>query len=340
MAVVPVDADLLTLPAPTLEVALAELVDGPTCLQLAGDWPADPQRDVVVALAGVPALTIGIGALPPTLVDGFDLVVPDADTAERVAAAFARAPLAALSAALLLRHPAPTVTAGLVAESATYSMLQAGPEFTAWRAAHEPARAGDLGEPRVRTEHHGRVTVIVLTRPARHNALDAAMRDALHQALADARWAQGPVVVVGDGPSFCSGGDLDEFATFPDPVHAHLVRLDRSLARSVVALADRLVVGLHGSCLGAGVELPAFARHVVASDDAHLGLPEQSIGLVPGAGGTVSITRRAGRHSTLSLLLRDGTIPASTAREWRIVDDVVPPDRLRSRVLEIAESLP
>jgi enoyl-CoA hydratase/carnithine racemase len=99
-----------------------------------------------------------------------------------------------------------------------------------------------------------------------------------------------------------------------------------------------VVVGLHGACLGAGVELPAFAARVVAADDARLGLPELGLGLVPGAGGTVSLPRRVGRHRTLELLLLDGTISAAAALGWGLVDEVVPRAHLRARCLEIAES--
>src|SRR5215831_14446168 len=112
------------------------------------------------------------------------------------------------------------------------------------------------------------------------------MRDELYAALDS---TTGPIVLLGDGPSFCSGGDLDEFGTFPDPAIAHLVRLTRSVAALIAGARDRIVVGLHGMCLGAGIELPAFARHVVAAEDARLGLPELGLGLIPGAGGTVSL---------------------------------------------------
>jgi enoyl-CoA hydratase/carnithine racemase len=213
-------------------------------------------------------------------------------------------------------------------------MLQGGEEFARWRAAHRPHPAGDAG-PRVRVERHGAVTEITLTRPDRHNALDVAMRDELHAAL---EAATGPIVLLGAGPSFCSGGDLDEFGTFPDPAVAHLVRLSRSLAARAAERGARLVVGLHGSCLGAGIELAAFASRVFAADDTRLGLPELGLGLVPGAGGTVSLPRRIGRHRTLALLLHDGTISAPAALGWGLVDDVVPLDRLRARCLESAES--
>ena len=152
--------------------------------------------------------------------------------------------------------------------------------------------------------------------------------------------APGPIVLLGDGQSFCSGGDLDEFGTFPDPALAHVVRLSRSLAGACAARHDRLVVGLHGTCLGAGIELAAFACRVIATDDARVGLPELGLGLVPGAGGTVSLPRRIGRHRTLALLLHDGTISAPAALGWGLVDEVVARDQLRSRCLELAESLP
>jgi len=339
MAVVNVDPMLLSLREPELANALRELDDGATCLRFAGQWRGVANGAApVAALRAVPALTLAVGDPPPELDRGFDLVAT-ASEADEVVRAFARAPLAAVSAALLLRDPPSDTIAALVAESTTYSMLQAGPEFREWRAAHAPQPAGDDAVSRVRIRREGAVTEIVLTRAARHNAVDLAMRDHLHAALVEAGGGEGPILVRGDGPSFCSGGDLDEFGTFPDPVAAHVIRLQRSLAAAFDTLARRLVVAIHGACLGAGIELPAFARCVIAADDAHIGLPEQGIGLLPGAGGTVSMTRRAGSRRVLSLLLRDATITAEEARSWGLVDEVVPVDRLRARAVEVAESL-
>jgi enoyl-CoA hydratase/carnithine racemase len=180
------------------------------------------------------------------------------------------------------------------------------------------------------------VTEVTLSRPSSHNALDRRMRDELHAAL-DA--AAGPVVLLGDGPSFCSRGDLDEFGTFPDPAVAHLVRLTRSVAALIATERERIVAGLHGMCLDAAIELPAFARHVVAADDARLGLPELRLGLVPGAGGTVSLPARVGRHRCLDLLIVDDTIPSAVALEWGLVDEVVARHELRARCFEIAAGL-
>jgi enoyl-CoA hydratase/carnithine racemase len=91
----------------------------------------------------------------------------------------------------------------------------------------------------------------------------------------------------------------------------------------VAAVAERLEARLHGACLGAGIELAAFARHVVATEDAVIGLPEVTLGLIPGAGGTVSVTGRAGRHNTAWLALSGSAVDAETAHAWGLVDEIV-----------------
>jgi enoyl-CoA hydratase/carnithine racemase len=79
---------------------------------------------------------------------------------------------------------------------------------------------------------------------------------------------------------------------------------------------------VHGACVGAGVELPAFAARVVARADARFWLPELGLGLVPGAGGTVSLPRRIGRQRTAWLALSGRPIDARTALAWGLIDEV------------------
>jgi enoyl-CoA hydratase/carnithine racemase len=164
---------------------------------------------------------------------------------------------------------------------------------------------------------------IRLARPHVHNALDARMRDELLDALAVAVGDERlRVVVSGEGPSFCSGGDLDEFGTFADPATAHSLRLDRSIGAVLLTLADRTTFSVHGTTCGSGIELAAFASRVTAHRDTTIALPELGLGLVPGAGGTVSITARIGRHRTAHLALTRRTIDATTALAWGLVDEV------------------
>lgn len=246
--------------------------------------------------------------------------------ANQIGAMLADHPVAGTALALLQRGTVGLpVPAALVAESATYSTLQAGPEFTSWRLAR-PARSADfadVGNERVRTERAGRIMRIVLSRPARRNAVDYRMRDALAEALGAAAAEPGlHVELLGSGPDFCAGGDLDEFGSRPDPAQAHLIRLTRSPGLLLHRIADRTTAFLHGSCLGAGIELPAFAGRVVAAPDARIGLPEIRLGLIPGAGGTVSLTRRIGRSRTTFLALTGEFLTADIALQWGLVDAI------------------
>ncbi|HWD54847.1 MAG TPA: enoyl-CoA hydratase/isomerase family protein [Acidimicrobiales bacterium] len=275
--------------------------------------------------ASLPFVVVGVtrGNVDPGWLALCDVALSEDDPAlDRVEGNLAAHPLAAVALALLLRgvgHRGPAD--GLVAESATYSLLQSGPEFAAWRAAHPPRRGHDEG-PRVRTERREATLVVTLTRPARLNALDAQMRDELVDAFALAA-ADRDITGVewrGEGRAFCAGGDLDEFGTRPDPASAHQVRLQRSVARVLAQLDKPSVTVLHGPCMGSGIELAAFTTTVVAAPDTQIALPEIGLGLVPGAGGTVSLPRRIGRLRTAWLAFSAETIDATTAREWGLVD--------------------
>jgi hypothetical protein len=261
--------------------------------------------------------------------DGGDRTVvaaPDpAGAAQALAARAAAWPLAAVTAAWLLRQTAALdVGDGLRCESAAYSMLLAGPEFARWleqRGPGRPARGGD-GDP-VLVRRSGDQLDIRLSRERRRNAVSAAMRDRLVEAfsvaVADPRVH---VELTAAGPDFSAGGDLDEFGTAPDPVAAHVIRTERSVGWLIYSCGPRVTARLHGSAAGAGIELPAFAGRVVAHPATRIILPELSLGLVPGAGGTVSVTRRIGRWRTAWLILSGEWIDAATAWRWGLADAV------------------
>jgi len=261
-----------------------------------------------------------------TILDRFDVVVTSEQELEPILAIVARAPLAAMTLVQLLRHNAGLGThEGLLAESLAYSTLQGGPEYASWLAGRpSPPPAEGSAEPAVLVQRNGDRLDLVLNRPARRNALSVEMRDALVEALrlaaSDATIAE--IVLSGNGPAFCAGGDLDEFGTLPDPATAHAVRAIRGPARAIAACAERVRVEVHGACVGAGIELPAFARRVVARSDAFFQLPEVAMGLVPGAGGTVSIPRRVGRQRAAHLCLSAVRLDAETALAWGLVDEI------------------
>jgi hypothetical protein len=280
-------------------------------------------RAVLPAMTGLVSVVIGIGPFDTPHRSAVDVLVEDAEAAAEVVAAAQANPLAATSLALHLRASAPLpVTDALVAESATYSTLQAGPEHRRWLAGHPPRRRpGDDTRERVRLERDGDRISITLVRSDRRNAVDAAMQAALVDALAVAADPTVTSVTLdGEGPTFSAGGDLDEFGTLADPAHGHLLRLARSPARGLAAVADKTTAIVHGACYGAGVELAAFAGTVVARPDTSFTLPEIGMGLVPGAGGTVSISRRIGRHRTAWFAITGCTVDVDTALAWRLVD--------------------
>jgi enoyl-CoA hydratase/carnithine racemase len=219
--------------------------------------------------------------------------------------------------------------AGVITESLAYSTLQAGPEFARWLDERGPARVPVIADPVV-VQRDGDTLRIRFNRPQRHNAFSTDARAALLEALAVAQLDPSVtgIVLSGNGPSFCSGGDLAEFGTFADPASAHLSRTRHSPALVLDALTARLGracrAQVHGRVLGSGLEMAAFCGWVEAQDDSIFGLPELGLGLLPGAGGTVSVTRRIGRWRTAYLVLSGRTIDADTALAWGLVDAIAP----------------
>jgi enoyl-CoA hydratase/isomerase-like protein len=262
---------------------------------------------------------------------GFDVVVDrefgvDPDVAVAVLTKSVRAhPHAAVTAAQVVRATSRLdVASGLAVESLAYSMLQAGPEFNTWLQARPAVRPAAIDAVPILATREGNELVLTFNRPEVRNAFNVATRDGLVELL------RGPgsdpeitrIVLRGAGPSFCSGGDLNEFGTFPDPAAAHAARVTRSAAWWVSTVGPRLRAELHGACVGAGIELAAWAAEVVAADDTFGLLPEVSMGLIPGAGGTVSLPRRIGRHRTAYLAISGERVDVERMHAWGLVDRI------------------
>jgi enoyl-CoA hydratase/carnithine racemase len=227
----------------------------------------------------------------------------------------------------------------LFTESLAFSALQSGPEHARWLAARSAPNRSAPGA-RMSYEERDGVHVVTLARPDRHNALDIQMREELCDILdALPRTARTPILLTGAGPSFCSGGDLQEFGLRLDPVHAHLVRSGRSIAARLQELSSRVVAAVHGACIGAGLELASFSVRVIAASDAIFRLPEVGFGLIPGSGGTVSVRRRAGRHAFFDLALTGRQIDAEEALHLGIVDEICDPQILHITATRAAQRL-
>ena len=210
-------------------------------------------------------------------------------------------------------------------ESLAYSTLLGTPGFRRWleQRGPRPLPPPAPQEP-VLVRRSSDQLLITLNRPERRNAYGAELRDGLVEALRLAIMDETITAIVldGSGPSFCAGGDLDEFGTTPDLATAHLIRTRAGAGRLVAQLADRLEARLHGSCVGAGIEVPAFASRIVAAPGTVFRLPEVSMGLIPGAGGTVSVPRRIGRWRAFWLGATGVALDTNTALAWGLIDEI------------------
>jgi hypothetical protein len=210
----------------------------------------------------------------------------------------------------------------LTLESLAYAKLQNSDDHGRWLASRE--RLSLLPEGTLHLNRDAEKLSIVIDRPRAHNAIDRAMRDALYDAftLASLDHDITHVALSSRGKAFCIGGELSEFGTTRDTETAHAIRMQTLPARALLGCATKLHVHVQGACIGAGLEIAAFAARLTASPKAWFQLPELAMGLIPGAGGCVSIPRRIGWKRTAALGLSGQRIGAQTALDWGLIDAI------------------
>lgn len=236
-----------------------------------------------------------------------------------------QAPLAASIAVDVIRSCAQLpVDLGLAVESLGYSTALAGDEFRKWHRDRGSVSAIDepMDARQVLMERTDDTVTITLARPDTRNAMRAAMRDSLHEALCAVLEdpSEPDVILRGAGDCFSIGGDLAEFGTASDMAQAHAIRTLRSCAARLYELGARARVELHGASIGSGIEVAAAAAQRTARPGSFFQLPELGMGLIPGAGGTVSIARCIGRQRTVYMYLSGRRIGLSEALAWGLVE--------------------
>lgn len=300
-------------------------LDDVDLLLLDGVTAADDNR--LTWCRRAPCVVAGLVAAGSRAPESVDLVLGgDDDLVDTLSERVASNPAASRVLVDVLRiMPDLKIAAGLVVESLAYSMLLTGPEFGHWLAQQPKRSAARTSGPPVMAERDADTLTLMLNRPRRHNAFSAEIRDALLEGLsiAESDPSIERIEVSGAGPTFSSGGDLAEFGQATDVVRAHRIRTLRSVGAAIDRLAERVTVYVQGRCVGAGIELPAFAGRVVAAEDLTLRLPEIGMGLIPGAGGTVSLTRRLGRHATALMALSGREISVTDPLARGYADEVV-----------------
>lgn len=301
------------------------------------DATADAQ-----SYAGTQAILIGVdreGLLPAVDENLFDVLLTSAANAPRpwVSVSAPDVAITALTEAVRATPHAASVLRqvlrltenlqleqGLLVESLAYSALLGGAEFARWRQTNPAAPLNNIG--RVEYARDGDHVTLTLASPETRNAMTAAMRDALFEALAAVLDdPSAPTVTIrAEGACFSTGGDLNEFGANTDLAAAHTIRTTRSIARLIDELGDRAEVVFHGACIGSGLEGFAAARKRVALDGAYFQLPEVRMGLIPGAGGTATVARAIGRHRACFMMLGGARLRAKSALEWGLVHAIPP----------------
>ncbi len=194
-------------------------------------------------------------------------------------------------------------------------------------------------EQAVRYETVGRTACVTLNRPEAINAINGAVRDQLTSALqrANADPEIRVVLLTGAGErGFCAGADVTEF-TPPDSLFD--VRDGKHGAQWIDALADSpkpTIAAIHGYCLGGGLEMALACDFRVAAEGAVFALPEVSLGIIPGAGGTQRLPRVVGTGHALSMILTGSRIDAVRALQIGLIGELVPLEDLESAGLALA----
>ncbi len=270
----------------------------------------------------MPVIAVGEGATANA-----DVVVASEAEAETLALRIEQQAAAALALVQVLRAvELLPLELALNVESLAYATLQGGAGHRAWLQAREHAPmaiTGGEGDA-VLLRREGDVVYALLNRPRERNSMTVEMRDALVElfelVLIDESIAR--VELSGAGACFSVGGELREFGLATDTGEAHRIRSLCLPGRLLARCADRVHCFVHSACLGSGAEFPAFAGRVTAHPKSFFQLPELELGLIPGAGGCVSISRRIGRQRTAWMVLSGRKVNATRALEWGLVDAI------------------
>lgn len=190
----------------------------------------------------------------------------------------------------------------------------------------------------VRIEDHGDVTVIVLARPDRHNAVDGPMAEELAAAFRQFAASEAKVAVLaGDGPSFCAGADLKSVGTERSN---HLdTDGDGPMGPTRMDLDKPVIAAIHGHAVAGGLELALWCDLRVADEDATLGVFCRRWGVPLIDGGTIRLPRLIGHSRAMDLILTGRPVSAREAIDFGLVNRVVPPGEARQAAVELAQHI-
>jgi enoyl-CoA hydratase len=181
-------------------------------------------------------------------------------------------------------------------------------------------------------EQKGNLAILTINRPSKLNALNKITIEELHNAfklLNDDNDVK-VIIVTGSGEkAFVAGADISEFANFSIEEGTELARKGQEILFDFVQnLSKPVIAAVNGFALGGGLELAMAAHFRVASTNSKMGLPEVSLGVIPGYGGTQRLPQLVGKGKAMEMIMTAGMISAEEAKKWGLVNYVVEQEEL------------
>ena len=187
------------------------------------------------------------------------------------------------------------------------------------------------------------IAVITINRPTKLNALNKNTIEELHDAFKelDSTSTIKAIIITGSGEkAFVAGADISEFADYSIEEGAALARNGQEILFDFVQnLSTPVIAAVNGFALGGGLELAMASHFRVASTNAKMGLPEVSLGVIPGYGGTQRLPQLVGKGKAMELIMTAGMISAEEAKKWGLVNYVVEQEELMPLCEKLANKI-
>jgi len=195
----------------------------------------------------------------------------------------------------------------------------------------------------ITVEFEENITQITINRPSKLNALNLETIKELHQAFktAEEDFDTKVILVTGSGEkAFVAGADISEFADFSISQGERLASEGQALLFDFVAhLSTPVIAAINGFALGGGLELAMAAHFRIASDNAKMGLPEVSLGVIPGYGGTQRLPQLVGKGRAMEMIMTAGMIDAAQAQSIGLVNHVTTQEELIPLAVKLAQKI-
>jgi len=187
------------------------------------------------------------------------------------------------------------------------------------------------------------IATVTINRPSKLNALNIATINDLHKAikvLGKNKEVQ-VIILTGSGEkAFVAGADISEFAHFTVEEGTQLAFQGHELLFNYIEnLKTPVIAAINGFALGGGLELAMACHFRIASDNAKMGLPEVSLGVIPGYGGTQRLPQLVGKGRAMEMIMTAGMITADESKQYGLVNHVVPQTELITFAISIAEKI-